>query len=114
MVQTATPAPMSYLRSGSSLLSGAWVRRPRVETRLDRALTRSLTVVTAYRAVASRAQSPPGRARAVDATWANAEEPGAGSAPDLPKERRIDYLAAGTMAIGEPRPLWPAIPGDAH
>jgi uncharacterized membrane protein YidH (DUF202 family) len=32
--------------------------------------------------------------------WVNADEYGAGPVPDLPGERRIDYLAAGAVVIG--------------
>lgn len=41
MVQTAAPVPINHSRSVRPLLSSEWDRLPRVETRLDRALTRS-------------------------------------------------------------------------
>lgn len=33
-------------------------------------------------------------------TWVNTDEYGAGPTPELPNERRIDYLAAGAVVIG--------------
>jgi LuxR family transcriptional regulator, maltose regulon positive regulatory protein len=47
VTRTASPVAISRSKVERPTLSGQWVRRLQIETRLDRALARSLTVVTA-------------------------------------------------------------------